>query len=134
MLGVPEIALGVFPPAAAALLPLRIGASRAASAVLTGQARPADKWIERRARRADGAGRQSSRRRWTTGSTPTWHRDRLPRCAARCTAIRLSTLQALEAVLPEARALLPRHAHAHQDAVEGIAAFLEKRQPVWSHS
>ena len=43
-LGVPEIALGVFPPAAAALLPVRVGASRAASAVLTGAASPAAVW------------------------------------------------------------------------------------------
>ena len=43
-LGVPEIVLGVFPPAATALLPHRIGASRAAGAILSGQVRPAEKW------------------------------------------------------------------------------------------
>ena len=43
-LGVPEVSLGVFPPAAAALLPLRVGASRASRAVLTGEALPADWW------------------------------------------------------------------------------------------
>ncbi|MGZ8868860.1 MAG: enoyl-CoA hydratase/isomerase family protein, partial [Thermoanaerobaculia bacterium] len=36
-LGAPEIRLGVFPPAASALLPVRIGAAGAASMILTGQ-------------------------------------------------------------------------------------------------
>ena len=34
--GLPEIRLGAFPPAAAALLPVRVGASRAARAIVTG--------------------------------------------------------------------------------------------------
>jgi cyclohexa-1,5-dienecarbonyl-CoA hydratase len=43
-MGAPEIAQGVFPPAAAALLPLRIGASRASRVVLGGDALPASWW------------------------------------------------------------------------------------------
>jgi cyclohexa-1,5-dienecarbonyl-CoA hydratase len=42
--GLPEIALGVFPPAAAALLAWRAGGARAARAVLTGESRPAEDW------------------------------------------------------------------------------------------
>jgi len=45
-LGVPEITLGVFPPAAAALLPLKVGAARAAEAVVTGQVRQAADWLD----------------------------------------------------------------------------------------
>ena len=37
--GLPEIALGVFPPAASALLPLRVGVARATRAVITGENR-----------------------------------------------------------------------------------------------
>ena len=37
--GLPEIRLAAFPPAAAALLPLRVGASRATRAIVTGQIR-----------------------------------------------------------------------------------------------
>ncbi|MGH9329535.1 MAG: enoyl-CoA hydratase/isomerase family protein, partial [Vicinamibacterales bacterium] len=44
VLGLPEIKLGVFPPAGAALLPARVGAARAARAVLTGETRPAAEW------------------------------------------------------------------------------------------
>jgi cyclohexa-1,5-dienecarbonyl-CoA hydratase len=40
--GLPEIALGVFPPTAAALLPPRIGVARATRAILTGATQPAD--------------------------------------------------------------------------------------------
>jgi hypothetical protein len=42
--GLPEVALGVFPPAAAALLPLRIGAARATGAIVTGAVRSAAEW------------------------------------------------------------------------------------------
>ena len=43
-LGVPEIALGVFPPAATALLPVKIGAARATEALLVGEAWSAARW------------------------------------------------------------------------------------------
>src|SRR5204862_2146916 len=42
--GLPEIALGVFPPAAAALLPPRAGPARATSAIITGKLIPASDW------------------------------------------------------------------------------------------
>ena len=42
--GLPEIALGVFPPAASALLPPRVGTARATSAIISGKPRPAVEW------------------------------------------------------------------------------------------
>ena len=42
--GLPEIRLAAFPPAAAALLPLRVGASRATRAIVTGQTQDAQYW------------------------------------------------------------------------------------------
>ena len=69
--------------------------------VLTGQARPVERWIEAGLVELIAPAAGARARRWTTGSTPTWHRDRLPRCAARSRAIRLSTCRQLEAVLPE---------------------------------
>ena len=45
-LGLPEIALGVFPPAGCALLPARVGTARATRAILTGQSLPAAAWRE----------------------------------------------------------------------------------------
>src|SRR5439155_1130932 len=44
VMGLPEIALGVFPPAASALLPVRIGAARATRAIVTGEAHRAQEW------------------------------------------------------------------------------------------
>lgn len=44
--GLPEIALGVFPPAAAVLLPARVGAARATSAIVAGEVRAAEHWAE----------------------------------------------------------------------------------------
>jgi len=43
--GLPEIALGVFPPAASALLPARVGTARATSAILSGAPRAAAEWL-----------------------------------------------------------------------------------------
>ena len=42
--GLPEIRLAAFPPVAAALLPIRVGASRATRAVITGDTQSADYW------------------------------------------------------------------------------------------
>lgn len=43
-LGLPEIKLAAFPPVAAALLPVRVGATMASRAVITGDALPASYW------------------------------------------------------------------------------------------
>jgi len=43
-MGLPEITVGAFPPVGAVLLPLKAGASRAASAIVSGAARPAAEW------------------------------------------------------------------------------------------
>jgi cyclohexa-1,5-dienecarbonyl-CoA hydratase len=42
--GLPEIHLAAFPPVAAALLPIRVGASRASRAVVSGDPQPAGYW------------------------------------------------------------------------------------------
>jgi cyclohexa-1,5-dienecarbonyl-CoA hydratase len=42
--GLPEIKLAAFPPVAAALLPIRVGATRASRAMITGHALPASYW------------------------------------------------------------------------------------------
>src|SRR4029453_2941420 len=44
MLGLPEIALGVFPPAGAALLPVKVGGAQALRAIITGESRSASEW------------------------------------------------------------------------------------------
>ncbi len=132
-LGVPEITLGVFPPAAAALLPLRVGGARAARAVLTGEILPADWW--------EAAGLVSG------VASPTdldayvhhWYETFVaPRSAA---ALRHAA-RACRAVLRNlALPALERLEHQYlselmltADAVEGCTAFLDKRTPEWRHS
>ncbi len=133
VLGVPEIGLGVFPPAAAALLPLRVGVSRATSAVLTGQARPVEKWIE------TGLIELTAPAQELEAAVDHWFQANLaPRSAAalRCAVIatRAATRQHVDAVLPALEHLYLDTLMRTKDAVEGIAAFLEKRPPVWSDS
>src|SRR5205807_6716486 len=44
VMGLPEIAVGAFPPAGSILLALKVGAPRASAAILSGQARPGSAW------------------------------------------------------------------------------------------
>jgi cyclohexa-1,5-dienecarbonyl-CoA hydratase len=132
-LGVPEIALGVFPPAAAALLPVRIGASRAASAVITGAVSPAATWA------ATGLLELTAAPADLEHAVDHWFAEHLaPRSAAAlgfaAIASRASVRHQVEAVLPELERLYLDSLMATKDAVEGIEAFLAKRQPVWSHA
>jgi cyclohexa-1,5-dienecarbonyl-CoA hydratase len=132
-LGVPEIALGVFPPAAAALLPVRVGASRAASAVLTGSVSPAAAWA------AAGLIELTAAPAELDAAVEHWFAAHLaPRSAAAlgfaAIASRASVKRQVETVLPDLERLYLDSLMRTRDAVEGIEAFLEKRQPVWSHT
>ena len=133
MLGVPEIALGVFPPAAAALLPARIGAAQAAEAVLTGEAFSAARWSE------IGLVTEVVPAAELDQAVERWFMARLaPRSAA---ALRHATLAVRGAVraqaeprLAELEALYLGSLMRTHDAVEGIAAFIEKRPPHWRNA
>jgi cyclohexa-1,5-dienecarbonyl-CoA hydratase len=131
-MGVPEVTLGVFPPAAAALLPLRIGASRAARAVLTGQVHAATAWY------VDGLVTDVVAGDRLLGTVEEWCLTHLsPRstvalrhaATASRAVLRMVGLPAL-ALLEEQymTALLATH-----DGIEGCAAFVEKREPVWTN-
>lgn len=129
-LGAPEITLGVFPPAASALLPPRIGAARAAAALLTGRAAPAEEWA------ASGLIELIAPPPNLASAVDDWFRTHLAprsaaalRCAAR--ACRLSLVQEVETTLPRLEQLYLDTLMRTRDAGEGIEAFLEKRQPQW---
>ena len=129
--GLPEIALGVFPPAAAALLPLRVGAARAASAILTGAPRPAEEWLRL------GLVEQVSDAGALESDVNRWFETQLrPRSAAALrhatAAARLGLRQHIGAILPELERLYLGDLMATEDAAEGIAAFLARRAPRWT--
>lgn len=133
VLGVPEIALGVFPPAAAALLPPRVGASRAANAILTGAALSAQAWVDAGLVQlaAPPADLDAAVDRW-------YHTHLSARSAAAlaCAALasRVALRRHVDVVLPELERFYLDTLMNTRDAVEGIAAFLERRPPAWSHA
>lgn len=132
-LGVPEIALGVFPPVATALLPVKVGAARASQVVLTGEQLPVARWAEMGlvtfvAPAAD-----------LDGAVDRWVDTHLaPRSAAALRHAALATrgparLAAGRVLADLERAYLERLMQTH-DAVEGVKAFIEKRPPQWRNA
>jgi cyclohexa-1,5-dienecarbonyl-CoA hydratase len=131
-LGLPEIQLAAFPPAAAALLPPRVGASRAARAMLTGDARPAQYWHDAGLLSlvAPQASLVAAAREW-------FHRYLAPRSAVALShaaeasrlALRAQAEPALDAAEGQYRNRLLRTA----DASEGVRAWMEKRAPRWKN-
>lgn len=128
--GLPEIALGVFPPAASALLPARVGAARATSAILTGRPQPAEEWLRAGLLEAvvpDGT-LQASIDGWFDAHLAGKSAAALHHATA---AARLGLRRHVHDVLPELERLYLADLMTTADAAEGIAAFLEKRAPRW---
>ena len=129
----PEIKLAVFPPAAAVLLPARIGVSRAAELVLTGAP-----WS---VAQAAGAGLivQTASPGQLEATVEMWIREHfLARSPAALRygvrAARLQLRRALQEDLPQLERMYLDELMAESDAVEGLRAFMEKREPYWEKS
>jgi cyclohexa-1,5-dienecarbonyl-CoA hydratase len=131
--GLPEIRLAAFPPVAAAVLPLRVGASRATRAIVTGQLQSAGYWhdagllsmVAPRASLIEAAGD------WFTSHLAPHSAVALSHAVA---AARLTLRAQAEPALDRAErdylaGLLKTH-----DAVEGVQAWIDKRAPNWKNS
>ncbi len=130
-LGLPEIKLGVFPPAGAALLPVRIGASRASELVLTGRSLTGSE-----AQQAGLVARLVPEGTLDAELASLLENEFLPRSAPALRyaskASRRALLAAVHEDLPELEHLYLEELMDQPDAEEGIRAFLEKRSPRWT--
>ena len=128
--GLPEIRLAAFPPAAAALLPLRVGAARATRAIVTGQTQTAQYWND--AGLVSVVGPNASLREAAAG----WFDTHLsPHSAVALShavaAARLTVRGPAEAALDTAERDYLAGLIKTPDAAEGVRAFLDKRPPRW---
>jgi cyclohexa-1,5-dienecarbonyl-CoA hydratase len=129
--GLPEIRLAAFAPAAAAILPLRVGASRATRAIVTGQLQGAHYWhdagllsmVAPQSSLLDAAGSWFDVHLSPHSATAMSHAV----LAARLT-LRAQAEPALEAAERDYLGGLLETA----DATEGVNAWLEKRSPKWN--
>jgi len=126
--GLPEIALGVFPPAASALLPLRVGAAHATRAIVTGENRSAAEWHDAGlvafVAAADALETHVDR----------WFAEHLaPRSAAAlryaAAAARTDLVARVRETLPELERLYLDDLMQTHDAIEGIAASMDRPAP-----
>lgn len=127
----PEIALGVFPPAASAMLPMRAGYAAATRSILTGDTVPAGGWA------ASGVVEVVAEDGGLEAAVDAWFARHLaPRSAA---ALRLAAAAARMGLLTHVREILPKLEQLYlqdlmrtRDAAEGIEAFLARRTPEWT--
>ena len=128
--GLPEIRLGVFPPAASVLLPRRVGVARSTAASLAGDSQAAPSW------------RDAGLVTWTAPAaslsteTEAWFERTLARHSAEALrhAVRVARRpieRALGEELDEVERLYLLDLGVTHDATEGVRAFLEKRAPRW---
>jgi cyclohexa-1,5-dienecarbonyl-CoA hydratase len=129
--GCPEVKLGVFPPVLAAVGSLRLGAALSERLLLTGETLDAATALRLGFATAvfDGDPEEG---------LVSWHRERLRplsawalRQAVRASRCGSGMIRALQASLPPLEQLYLEEVVPSHDGNEGIAAFLERRKPVW---
>lgn len=130
-LGQPEIKLGVMAPVASLVLPLRLGQGAADDLLLTGRTVDAEEALRLRLVDELAADPEAAALAW-------FRAHLLPLSAAALRhavrAARHGFARALEAGLAELERQYLDDLMLTHDAGEGIAAFLEKRTPRWTHS
>lgn len=132
VLGLPEIALGVFPPAGSALLPARLGTARSTRAVVTGESRSAAAW------RDMGLVEFVAPTDALDAEVDRWFAAHLqPRSAVAlrhaAIAARTDLVTRVRQTLPELERLYLDELMRTHDATEGIAAFMARRPADWKN-
>lgn len=130
MFGCPEVKIGAFAPMAALLLPLRVGASRASRAIVTGDQQTADYWRAAGlvSMVAPGADLLARAGEWFDGRLDGKSAVALSHAARAARAVLRAQVEPLIAHVE--RQYLDELLHT-RDAVEGVEAFLDKRPPRW---
>jgi len=126
----PETALGVFPPAASALLPERVGLAQATHAILTGATMGARDWHAR------GLVQLLTPSGSLETAVADWFATYFaPKSAAgqrhAVAAARMALQTRVGEVLPKLERLYLDDLMRTHDAAEGIEAFMARRPPVW---
>ncbi len=132
-MGQPEIILGVFPPPASILLPLKIGYARAEELLLTGRTIDADE-----ARNIGLLNAVYETKEILNSETEAWiEKNIVPKSASSLRygvkAARIKFNHILGNFLPQLEHMYVKQLMETKDANEGINSFLEKRQPVWEN-
>jgi cyclohexa-1,5-dienecarbonyl-CoA hydratase len=131
-LGQPEIRLGVFPPAAAVLLPRLVGRQRALDLLLTGRTVPAQEALQMglvvQVLPQDGFEQAVAEYAATLAA------HSRPVLAMTRRAVIENLERPLVDALDAADQLYLTDLMALHDPHEGLAAFMEKREPVWRNS
>lgn len=132
-IGQPEILLGVLPPPASVILPLKIGNAKAEELIITGMAISADKG------KAIGLINEVYENKETMEKEINeWINKNIINKSASSLryAVRASRMtfnHLLRKMLPDVEALYLNGLMNTEDANEGINSFLEKRRPVWKN-
>jgi cyclohexa-1,5-dienecarbonyl-CoA hydratase len=127
-LGQPEIVLGVFPPAASALLPERVGRAAAEDLLLSGRSIDGREAARIGLVTATADDPEAAALAWFDAHVAK-HSAAALRLALR--AARGDLVERVRAKLAALEALYASELMTTHDAVEGLEAFLAKRPPSW---
>lgn len=133
-LGQPEITLGVFPPPASILLPLKIGYARAEELLITGKIIDAET-----ARQLGLVNRTFNTKEECIAETENWIVENITPKSA--TSLRFAVKSArikfnhiFSNFIPQLENLYLNELMNTEDANEGIKSFIEKRKPEWQNN
>lgn len=132
-MGQPEIILGVFPPPASVILPLKIGYALAEEILITGKTISADEGIQIGLLNKVFENKiemEDETNRWIEQNILQKSASSL-RYAVKAARVKFNHL--LSNFIPQLESMYVNQLMETKDANEGINSFLEKRKPVWEN-